>query len=450
MRILRNLAGIFVGKLVLRAQLIPIGKLNGLKYIWTKLFVSQKEVERLNQLWPDFVKRNNEKLKSNPNESVDIHRELVSRSDGVKLDIVELKAHNTNPTEYVIYGWGRSDCYEYYLPRLATDALNLNKNIISFNFRGVAHSEGQVYSERDLISDYAFQVQRLLDKGVKPENIKCYGHSLCAAIGTFALEELIRKHKSLKFYDDRSFAELIETSVALYFKRRHSRKRIVNFATVTLVTLSVALLATIGALSMVNLLALWIVGSLSTRWDLTHRFYDKTVGWLLETTMRKTMQYGGWELKAGEAYQKIPEGNKSHTVIRAPSKDKSTLLGRRRVKLMEGHHELMHDKVILYHDSLHHSVKKASHEEKKQLKNKLREAIKKGKVQEANRLKATLMDMSNAKMTGGGHMDDPKEFVTWYKSPRAGRHLTGQERFYAFVDPKGNHENPNPKRYKVY
>src|SRR4029078_9181046 len=140
-----------------------------------------------------------------------------------------LKARNKAPTEYVIYGWGRSDCYEFYLSRMASDALNLNKKIISFNFRGVAHSKGQVYQGRDLVDDYKFQIMRLIKQGVKAEQIKCcYGHSLCGAIAAFAVEELHREGYPVKLYADRSFASLIETSVALYFKRPNSRAKIVN------------------------------------------------------------------------------------------------------------------------------------------------------------------------------------------------------------------------------
>ncbi|MGD9593090.1 MAG: hypothetical protein AB7V32_11275, partial [Candidatus Berkiella sp.] len=405
----------------------------------------QKEVERLNRLWPEFIAKNNEKKKNTPTESVDINRALLKRPHEVTLDTIEIKAHGKNPKEYVIYGWGRSDCYEFYLDRLATDALNLNKRIISFNFRGVAHSVGQVYCEHDLINDYAFQVQRLLDKGVKPEHIKCYGHSLCGAIATFSVADLIQKHKSIKFYNDRSFANLIDTSTALYFKRKNSRRRIVNTATIVLMTVAAVAIAALTPISLLNLTAFWMIAALSTRWSATHGLYDKTVGNLLESIMIGTMRYGGWELKAAKKYDEIPFENKSHTVIKQPKKKFSTLLGRRKVKSAEP----SHDRVILYPDSKHFHLNKY-HATKQQLAENLKAAKKKGNKALIEDLTGKLVDLSNAKMTGGGHMDDPKEFVTWYKSPRAKRHLTGQERFYAFVDPQGNHEGPVPRKYKTF
>ncbi|MBS0288374.1 MAG: hypothetical protein JSR17_13840 [Proteobacteria bacterium] len=444
MRFLRNLAGIFVGKIVLRAQLIPIGELRHLKYIWTKIFVSQQEVNRLNNLWPEFVAKNEAYKETHPDRVVKIKRELVTTPFGSKLDTIELSAQNNNPTEYVIYGWGRSDCYEFYLSRLASDALNLNKRIISFNFRNVAHSKGQVYHEQDLINDYAFQVERLLKQGVSPSQIKCYGHSLCGAIATFSVADLIKKHKDLKFYNDRSFANLIDTSIALYFKRKNSRKRIVNVATSVLLTLALGTLALLSTFSLMNIAMVWSIGMLSTHWHPTHKIFDNTVGWFLETLMINTMRYGGWELKSAQAYDEIPLENKSHTVIKLPQKNKSKHIGRRHVS-----DKAVADRVILTHDTMHkhlHGYRRM----KQELKHHLKVARHHGHLHKAHSHKEKLLDMANAKISGGGHMADPKEFVTWYKSPRANRTITGQERFYAFVEPNGGHENRHPKKYKVF
>ncbi|HRE33277.1 MAG TPA: hypothetical protein PLD88_14975, partial [Candidatus Berkiella sp.] len=126
----------------------------------------------------DFVAKNTEYKKNAPEKVLEISRQFFATEDGSELDTVELYApQNKAAKQYVIYGWGRSDCYEFFLPRLASDALNLNKKIISFNFRNVGLSKGQVYHEHDLVRDYKFQIKRLLDKGVDPKNITCYGHS---------------------------------------------------------------------------------------------------------------------------------------------------------------------------------------------------------------------------------------------------------------------------------
>ncbi len=444
MRVLRSLAGIFVGKIVLRAQLIPIGKLSGLKYVWTKLFSSKAEVALLNKLWPEFVAKNAKYEKENPELAIQIKRELLNTPDGAKLDTIEFVAKNKDPKEYVIYGWNRSDCYELHLARLASDALNLNKKIISFNYRGVGHSEGQVYSERCLINDFLFQANCLLEKGVSPKNIKICAHSLGGAISTFAIEELINKQKPIKYVNDRSFANLIETSVALYFKRHHSRRRIVNVGTMVLVATLLVPLFAVGIFTFVQTAILLGATFLSLHWKPTHSLFDKTVGWALEKTMRNIMIYGGWELKAGEKFDLIPPENKIHTVIRVPKNPESKTLGKRTTK-----QPLHEDKVILSPDSLHKNSKDYR-TRKNDLKEQLQKATQEGDAAKIESLKDKLCELSNAKMSGGGHMSDPKEFITWYKSPIAKRPITGQERLYAFLEPEGDHLPLNPRKYKSF
>jgi hypothetical protein len=443
MRFLRDLAGIFVGKIVLRAQLIPIGELRGLKYIWAKLFYTSAEIAQMNRLWDEFKEKNNQHAQHRPHLTLKINRNLVKTPQGVSLDTIELQAKHKAPTEYVIYGWGRSDCYEFYLSRLASDALNLNKKIVSFNFRGIAHSKGQVYHGRDLVDDYKSQIMRLIKQGVSPEKIKCYGHSLCGAIATFAVEELNREGYPVKVYDDRSFASLVETSVALYFKRPHVRARIVNIGTVVLQTVLLASVAALGLFTMTQVAIAGAFALLSVRLKLTHQLYDKTIGKFMEGAMRFIMNYGGWEYFTPKIYENIPEENRMHTVIRTPKSHFSKFLGRRKIK-----HPAF-DKVIQMQDSLHRHLSKY-HKQKTELKQQFIKANQKSDHNKIAALKAKLVEMSNAKMTGGGHMTDPQELVTWYKAPHTDRWLTGQERFYAFVEPEGKHQEAKTIKYKSF
>ncbi len=444
MRLLRNLTGRFVGLFVLRAQFIPIGKLSGLKYIWTKLFYSRAEVTRLNGLWAHFIAHNAKHEEHHSGLSVNVKREFHNTPDGAKLDTIELVAKDKDPQEYVIYGWNRSDCYELHLSRLASDALNLNKRIISFNYRGVAHSEGTVYNERCLINDYLFQINRLLAQGVDPKNIKCYGHSLGGAIATFAIEELNRKQKAIKYVDDRSFGNLIETSVALFFKRPNSRHRIVSVGTTVLASALLLPLAALGVFTLMQTGMLFCVAMLSLRWKQSYRLYDRTVGWALEKGLRAAMIYGGWELKAAEKFDQIPIENKIHTVIHKPKSPHSKTLGRRNFN-PHSHN----DKVILFDDSLHKNSKDYR-TRKNDLKVQLQKAKREGITTKIESIKSKLGDLSNAKMTGGGHMSEPKEFLTWYKSSVAKRCITLQERLYAFFEPEGDHLQVNPRKYKSF
>lgn len=444
MRFLRTLAGIFVGKIVLRSQLIPIGELHGLKYIWAKLFYTNAEIARLNGLWNEFKEQNKKHEQQHRQHlSVNYKRTFIKTPQGVTLDTIELSDKNKAPTEYVIYGWGRNCCYEYYLSRMASDALNLNKKIISFNFRGVGHSKGQVTHSRDLVDDYKFQIMRLIKKGVRPEQIKCYGHSLCGAIALYAVEELNREGYPVKLYDDRSFASLVDTSIALYFKRANSRTRIVNIATIALQIILLSTVAALGLLTMMQSALIGIAALLSVRWQVTHRLYDKTIGRLCESAMRFIMHYGKWEYYTPKIYENIPEQNRAHTLVHLPKSHLSKTLGRRKVL-----HPTL-DRVIMSDDSLHRHLTQY-HKQKIELKHLLTKAKKKGEHHKIVALKERLINMSNSKFTGGGHMTDPKELVTWYKTPHAGRWLTGQERFYGFVEPEGHHQEPHPIKYKSF
>jgi len=442
MNFLKKGIGIIVGKIVLRAQLIPIGELRGLKWIWGKLFYTAAQRAKLNGLWVEFVKKNHEHKIKQKELAIEVQRELLPAAHGVKLDTVEMFAQNKDPKEYIVYGWGRSDCYEFYLHRLATDALNLNKRIITFNFRGVARSQGQVYSEQDLINDYVFQVKRLISQGVPANRIKCYGHSLCGAIATKAVLRLRNAGYDVQIYNDRSFANLIDTSVALYFNRPSSRARLVNIGSFIL---GAALLFPVAALGMVTLLEAASIALLLTAsvfWKPTHALYDKIVAPLLERGMRNAMIYGGWVLDVVDNYKTLPHESRCHTVVKPPVATTSKFLGKRATHPGQ-------DKVIPYEYSLHRHL---SHDKqyRRDLKTKLSKANSKGKNERVEALRKMLLKQSNGKMTNGGHMTDPKELVTWYKGVHSKRHLSGQEHFYDFVEPNGKHASRFSRRYKSF
>lgn len=441
MKWLKKLAGIVVGKFVLRSQLLPIGKLEGLRWLWTKFNYSQAQITRLNNLWPDFIAKNNEHIKKRPELAVGIKREFLTTADGSQLDTVELYApRNKNAKEYVIYGWGRSDCYEYFLPRLAGDALNLNKKIITFNFRNVGLSKGQVYHEHDLVRDYKFQVQRLIDKGVDPKNITCYGHSLCGAIAAFAVKELHDEGHRVRLYSDRSFANLMITSIHLFFKPdRRIRRSITTVGTLFFGSLLLGAFTLMGMLAPLNALLGAAVGLLSLWVPPIFFLFDKSVGWALEKALYGVMIYGEWVMDVAKTYEAIPAEYKMHTVLKTATKPHSKHLGERKIQ------KPGHDKVILYPDSLHRHLS-SHHKHKRELK----AAILKDPQHRVVKHKQQLNVLANSKMTGGHHTAWPHELLTRYKSHRAGRWLSGQEHFYAFVEPQGPHDQPKAPQYRKF
>lgn len=437
----KKFIGIIVGKIAFRAQLIPMGELRGLKWLWGHLFYTSAQRAKLNALWDEFIEQNqNHKKNGHQEKYVEAKRELLPTSQGVFLDTAEISAKGENANEYVIYGWGRSDCYENYLPRLASDALNLNKKLITFNFRGVARSKGQVYSEQDLIDDYIFQVKRLIRQGVPAHAIRCYGHSLCGAIATKAVAKLHKQSYRVKLYNDRSFASLIDTSTALYFSRKHSRARIVNAGALTTLFLSLPLVMVLAELSFITTAVLGIFLTASIFFKPTHLLYDKLFAPLLQKGMQASMVYGNWGLNTVNDYESIAPEYRCHTLIREPNKKVSKTLGEKNVKLPA------QDRVIPYEYSMHKHLN-GERKLKKDLKEQL---IKAKSKKEKVRIKSVLIKMGNSNMTGGGHMSDPKELVTWYKSTQAKRPLTGQEHLYDFIEPQGKHTEPQPRKYKIF
>ncbi|MGE3319434.1 MAG: hypothetical protein AB7I18_09050 [Candidatus Berkiella sp.] len=437
---LKTLSGMIVSKFVLRAQLLPIGELTGLRWLWAKLTFSKKEIESLNNLWPAFIAQNNENQKKHPDRYVNVKRELLDAGNGVKLDTVELcKPENKESQEYVIYGWGRNDCYEYFLPRLATDALNLNKKIITFNFRNVGHSQGTLTHQQELVKDYKFQIERLIKKGVDPKNITCYAHSLCAAAATFGVRELELEGRYVRLYSDRSFANLMNTSLNLFFRpNRRIRSQITTVGTLILGTLLLTALLLFGAISATTALFCAAIGVASLWVPPLFYLIDKPVGWIMENTMKALMIKGDWVMDVAKTFDEIKSENKMHTVLRTANKKDSKHLGERKMQAPG------RDKVILHPDSLHKNLH--THAKRKaELKTLLKNATEKDPTHEAE-----LVKLSNSKMTGGEHSAWPHELFTRYKTHRSGRWITGQEHFYAFVEPNGPHDRDKTPLYRKF
>lgn len=441
-KIIKKCIGVFVGKFVLKSQVIPIGELTGLRYLSSRLLFSREDRERLARLWPDFIEKNNHYKKTNSRNAVQIKRKTLTSTDGSKLDTVELSPIVKHPKEYVIYGWGRNNHYEMFLPRLAADAINMNKKVITFNYRNVGDSKGSVTCEHDLVSDYSFQIKRLLAQGVKPEQIKCYGHSLGGAVATIAVHELHRQGtKGLKLFNDRSFGNLIDTSIALFFKRKSRRRRFVNNTTMILATMAMLPLMAFTSLTFLTLAVSWVSIAALTYFQYTHFLFDKTVGMFLEKGLNFAMHLGGWYMHAAPKYDSLPMNHKTHMLLHHPKSGRidSKVLGKRTV--LDPHE----DRVIFYEDSLHRHLPDYKHQTKT-LKHKIT-----SQPHKRNHVHQTkLLDLSMVKVSGGDHNSHPCELKTWYPHYVAKRHVTGQERIYHFFDPDGGHLSTKPKKYRSF
>lgn len=159
-----------------------------------------------------------------------IHQQKVISGHGAKLDTMELSttaqdqcSRDKNKSAiYVINFVGYDMCYEQILNDMKNDvddfaAQGLNAHVIGFNYRNVAESKGKVRSKDDLVQDGIAQVQALIDRGIKPENIKLKAYSLGGAIGTLVAEHFHKKGQHVYLFNKLSFS-LLSTTVAEWIR----------------------------------------------------------------------------------------------------------------------------------------------------------------------------------------------------------------------------------------
>tara|TARA_R110002110_G_scaffold383245_2_gene594584 strand:+ start:17478 stop:18848 length:1371 start_codon:yes stop_codon:yes gene_type:complete len=450
--ILRNVVGWLVGKLVLTAQLIPIVTPDLLRKISAWFFYPKTLRQSLISAWANLEKLNATK---SIEQKLDLNRFFLPISSNVKIDTIEMcYPANQDSDKYIIYGWGRSDCYEKRLYRLASDALNLNAHIVSFNFRGVGHSSGCPYSEDDMAQDYVAQIKRLvLDKKVKPENIILHGHSLGGGAAILALAKAKENGWHCKIRNDRSFRNLIDVSTSVNFENKAKRFKTTRFFVLLSAMFFLLPLATFSLMTALQAGAIFLATVLSCQIKLTYKIWDMFVPDLLNSAMIGLMQYGRWPMDVAPIFEKFPEEDKSFMVIRQPRREFSKLgLGEKKK------HGDKKDKVIWPKYTLYSGLT-ITKQKIKAIEKRLasifqslpaQEALSLPLQEEVLMLQRELKKHENVKVTGGTHGDDPKMLLTRYEHHIAKRHITGQEQWYDFVEPEGGHTEVVAKKYKIF
>ncbi|CAM2961321.1 hypothetical protein [Legionella worsleiensis] len=183
-----KLLGAFVGRFVLPAQ-----------YMFT-------DDESNYSLWNDDT-------------SCPVKYKIITH-DGAHLDTLEFQHPSQNNTEphyqkYIINFVGNSMRYEDILYDMKQDAKTLNANVVGFNFRGVGQSKVYATSKDDLVTDGIAQVQRLLDKGVSPQNITLKGLSLGAGIASLVAHHFHQTGQPVNLFNDRSFSSITDFVVGI-------------------------------------------------------------------------------------------------------------------------------------------------------------------------------------------------------------------------------------------
>jgi pimeloyl-ACP methyl ester carboxylesterase len=437
MEIIRSLWKKLIGKLVLPAQAIPLGPASWFKWMAANTMYSASEQRSLQMVWTHFHHENalNSELRNGKViRHVYRYRYHVQQWD---IDSIELApyAKRAQPQAddiAILYIWGRSDCYEKKLKRMASDALNLNAMCVSFNFPGVAHSTGELMCFEDMAKVVVAQVKRLKEKGFADSKIKLYGHSLGGAAQILAAKMLQDEGIMISGFIDRSFGDLKGSAKALYQERPHVRRRYVkNILGLPALLLTGMLLGAVGFT--VSTLFAAAVSSVLFFTPLLDSIIFKPINKLQDFLMRWT----GWDIDAAKIYEKLHHHD--HINVAKPRKnDSKPILGKRYV-----HPEKHSDRVIQETESLHRSLT-LHQQQKKEIKQQLRVAQRARNRGEVSRLKDLLLSF-NHKCSGGGHGDPLDKLVMRY--PQQGRWITAQEKWYHFARPHGQHTDRRSKNY---
>lgn len=224
--------------------------------------------------------------------------------DKVKLDTLEIthpsQKHTPAPQKnYVIHFVGNGMSYESAIGEMEADAEELQCSVVGFNLRGVGKSTGRARSKDDLVTDGIATVQRLLDQGVRPENITLKGHSLGAALATLVTHHFHQHYQAINVFNGRSFSSLTNTLVG------------------------------------------WIRVSDRARSEET--LTRKMLGWLAKPFIRLALMLSKWEINADDAFKNIPEKNKEYVVVRTPHSKRNS--------------SKIDDPIVTHYASLHMALK---------------------------------------------------------------------------------------------
>ncbi len=151
----------------------------------------------------------------------------LETSDQVTLESVEVSTAEEqmkpmSERKFIIACMARSQNYIFWLKDFYTSAKNIGCSVVGFNYRGIDYSKGFIESQDDMINDALAQAQRLLELGVRPENIAFEGMSLGGAVATIAAARMHDQGFKVSLYNERSYRSLIRLMIGYIMPKSDS------------------------------------------------------------------------------------------------------------------------------------------------------------------------------------------------------------------------------------
>lgn len=329
----------------------------------------------------------------------------VITHDGAHLDtfeVVHKSQESLSPTQqkYIISLVGNGMRYEDIIGEMKSDAKALNANVVGFNLRGVGQSTGRTKSKDDLITDGIAQVQRLLDKGVLPQNITLKGHSLGAGVASMVAEHFHKLGQPINVFSSRSFSSITNFVVGHIRLERDNRGL--------------------------------AVGHKENRFGII-------LGTLLKPLIKVLVSLVNWEIDAGSAFKSIPEANREYMVVRSS-------------KVIRG--DRIDDAVIPHYASVHAALTDERREKKAKMDveiAKVDEAIKHADATGVHRLteEKRALVVAREKIKGDRKMETGSRYIEGHNCGwTAVRNSSGQSAqtfFREFVQRTQDPHAPNPQ-----
>lgn len=257
-----------------------------------------------------------DKLAQDEDLSIDEHS--IHTYDGAALHSLEIvheeeDEKDRNLQRYIINFNDENKCYEQTIDQMVADAKRLKCNVVGFNYRGVISSLGTIRSKDDLVIDGIAQVQRLIDQGIDPENIRLKGEGLGAGIATLVAKYFDdNKRQKLNLFNARSFSTYTNYMV--------------------------------GSIR---------VGKSST--GHTESVGRKILGWFAKPLIKFGLALVNWEIDAISAYKELDAGHKEYMVVRSSKARRHQ------------NPNVVDDSIVAHYASLHAALKSERRDQKLRL-----------------------------------------------------------------------------------